>query len=86
MSLHNFGQAHYYALSLQHELRALTAIIEEAGEHLVASLQCESAPVHSWSYTAIAALALSALLLLGTAVAVALVVAGSRSAQKAKAY
>ena len=69
MSVHNFGQAHYYALSLRHELGAMAAIVDGAADNVVTSLHCAAAAGSApWSLGATGAVALSALLLLGMAV------------------
>jgi len=51
LSMHNYGQALYYALSLEHDERGMRRIVDEASSHLVTSLRCGSPP-DSWSVRA----------------------------------
>jgi len=87
MSLHNFEQAHYYALSLAHELVAMSSIVESARFNLVTSLHCSSpGSATSWSLAAMSAVGLSATMLIGTVLLVVLNAAGKRGPGKPKAY
>lgn len=71
MSLHNFGQAHYYALSMQHELAVMASIVEAAHDNVVTSLRCGTPASSSWSYLATSSVALAGLTLLGAGAAAA---------------
>lgn len=70
LSMFNFGQAAYYALSMQHDERAMEEIVQLADNHLAAHLHCETGRLTSWSLGAWTAVCMAALLLVGTVGAV----------------
>jgi hypothetical protein len=89
----NYGQAHYYARALRHDLDAMAAIVNQSSAHLVARLRCAKPAAPGllgagayWSFSATCAVGLSAAALVGAAGTALRAKLGARASAKTKAF